>query len=300
MKRYWILITAFVVLLLISPIVAIIISALFIFIYLGWESLARRRGYNDALLSIESLRLEIESLVQLAESEMEECIKISQESEILFNERAYQPYWDSINNFYVKMQNLRKTITIIKEGEATMHIKISSANQLKCEYLIDKKIYWPLFSIILNLLKNFSKKSNKNKQIQLCEESFIYGNKKASAIFKIFKLKKPFEESIRNLSSTLQKADRDYQFSSIYQQIRTNIILERGFNDLNNAIKKLSTSVSDKFEELYNSIEFLNDLDGSSNTSSNSNCGKDEESGEDENISITIVMRKKDNTEESI
>lgn len=293
MNKKLIIIIAFIVTLLISPVIAVISAILFIFLHLGRNSLKRLGTYEGVISSIESLKSQRDDLVRSAEIKIEECIELSQESEVLFNQRAYQPYWDTINKWYIEMKSLKDIAQDIQETEQSISAKTNLSNYLKEDYLIDRKIYWPLAYFVLKNLEKIVKlidgKSNKRKTKEI-DNHRGYAHKKPSQLNNIFKLKKPLEDSTKKISSTLYKAERDYQFSSIYQQIKTNKILEEGFNSLNNAIDKLSISVIYKLQELSNSIE---KIDESIDSLYARTVLLHETMSEKENLSITLAIKER-------
>lgn len=298
MNKNLIIIIAFIATLLISPVIAVISAIIFIFLYLGWNSLKRLETYEGVISSIESLKSQRDDLVKSAEIKIEECIELSQESEDFFNQRAYQPYWDTINKWYIEMQSLKDIAQDIQEIEKSISTETNLSNYIKEDYLIDKKIYWPLAYFALKNLEKFvklidgklNKKEVKTKEINNYDRYTGHTYEKPPQLNNIFKLKKPLEDSTKKISSTLYKAERDYQFSSIYQQIKTNKILEKGFNSLNDTINKLSLSVIDKLQELSNSIEKIDKSMDSLHAHIDS---LHETMSEKENLSIKLTIKER-------
>ena len=62
---------------------------------------------------------------------------------------------------------------------------------------------------------------------------------------------------VNRLQSIVRKAQRDFQFATIYLQVKTNQILVAGFTNLGQAIDQMSFQITDSIEGLGDSVKDL-------------------------------------------
>lgn len=241
MKKYLILALVSVILFFVSiPLGILFVTIVALLAYRSFQNyIESTRLFHKLISSINSDLIERDQLIKSCISHINDCFYLEKSIDNYFHEHAYSPFWDRVKQYFDVMNDLKALLLRIDDIDQRISKHRTKLPNIEDVGVLDREFFWPIFKRLIGFT------DSKHAREVAIEYSGGYQSNEA-LLESLSELGKSFEK----IESLVREAQRDFSFSSIYEQKRTNSLLENGFANINEALHELSLGLISALSKL--------------------------------------------------